>query len=164
MLRCVPSVVIVAALLAAGCGKTSVSTSTATAPAATPAVGGPAQAHFIARAEKICARLKSQERRLSAGALKGPRAASLLRRNIVFARAADAKLEALTRPTADAASIEQLLTGFNEEVTAAGNFADALANKGTGGQAAALSVLGKLVTSNRAAAASLGLKACAASE
>jgi hypothetical protein len=162
-----------AAMTAAGCGSTSkpgVSTTTGTsAGAPTP---GATTARFIAAADGICRTLRSRQQPLNARAqaltqettaAKGQLQA-LLRQSVVYARAADAKLQALPRPPGDAAAIDKLLTGYDQEAAEVSSFADVLTKGEPEKQRFALGSLERTTASDRTLAGRLGMRVCAAPE
>jgi hypothetical protein len=160
------------ALAVAGCGSTSkptVSATTGTSAAApTPSA---TTARFIVAADGICRTLRSEQQPLNARvqaltqetATARAQLQALLRQSIVFARAADAKLQALPRPPSDAATIERLLAGYRQEAAEVSSFADVLTKQEPEKQRFVLGSLERATASDRALAKSLGLKLCAAS-
>jgi hypothetical protein len=129
-------------------------------------------AHFIAAADAICQALHSQQQPLNARvqALTHETAAAraqlqvLLRQSVVFARAADAKLQALPQPPSKAAAIDKLLAGYGQEATEVTSFADALTKQEPERQKFSSGSLERTTTSDRKLAESLGMKVCAAPE
>ncbi|MGA2454840.1 MAG: hypothetical protein ABSG93_15085 [Solirubrobacteraceae bacterium] len=163
-----------ATLLLAGCGSSGTRTVTvqATAPSSTPGVSA-TKAQFVAQAEAICRKLNAQEQPLKARqeTLKGlPNSTaekifvSVARQVVTVSRAADGKLRALPRPAGDAHAIEQLLTGFSEEVADASEIADAAVSQENNLAEGAEQGLKRSVAENSAAAAEYGMKDCIGSE
>ena len=160
------------AMTAVGCGSTSAPSASVhagtSAGAPTP---GATTARFIVAADEICRALRSQQQPLNARvqALTQETAAAraqlqaLLRQSVVFARTADAKLQALPRPPSDAAAIDKLFNGYDQEATEVRSFADILTKGEPEKQRFALGSLERTTASDRALAKSLGLKVCAAS-
>lgn len=160
------------AVAVAGCGSTgtpSASVHAGTA-AGTPTPGA-TTARFVAAADAICRALHSQQQRLNTRvqALTQETAAAkaeleaLLRQSVVFARAADAKLQALPPPPSDAAAINRLLAGYAQEAAEVSSFADSLTNQEPERQKFASGSLERTTASDGKLAESLGLKVCAAS-
>jgi hypothetical protein len=160
------------AMAAAGCG--SPGTPSAGVHAGTSAgtpTPGATTAHFIAAADTICRALHSQQLPLNARvqALTQDTAAArvqlqaLLRQSVTFARAADAKLQALPRPPGDATAIDKLLTGYDQEAAEVASLADSLTKEEPEKQRFASGSLERTTASDRKLAQSLGMKACAAS-
>jgi hypothetical protein len=161
-----------AATAAAGCGSAgtpSVSVHTATA------AGAPrseTRAHFIAAADEICRALHSQQKplnaRVQALTQDTPAALSqlqaLFRQSVIYARAADAKLQALARPPGDATAIEKLFAGYDREAAEVASYTEGLAKKEPEKQSFASGSLERTTASDRTLAESLGMTACAASE
>jgi len=172
---------ILVALAVAGCGSTGKPSSSATtgtsagtptrvtSAAAPPA--GATTARFIAAADSICRALRSQQQPLNARAqaltqeTASARAQlqALLQQSVVYARAADAKLQALPRPPGETAAIEKLLAGYDHEATEVSSFADILTKQEPEKQRSVLGSLERSTATDRALAKSLGLKVCAAS-
>jgi len=166
-------VMIFAAMTAVGCGSTATpSVSVHAGTAAGTATSGATTAHFIAAADEICRALHSQQEPLNARvqALTQDTIATrmelqaLLRQSVTFVRAADAKLQALPRPTGDATAIEELLTGYDHEAAEVTSFADSLTRLEPEKQRFASGSLERTTASDRKLAQSLGMKVCAASE
>jgi len=162
-----------AAMAAVGCGSTgtpSVSVRTGTA-AGTP-TPGTTRTHFIAAADAICRALHSQQSPLNARvhALTEDTAATrrqlqtLLRQSVTFARAADAKLQALPRPPIDATAIDKLVAGYAHEADEVTSYTNALTKREPEKQAFASGSLERTTASDRTLADSLGMQVCAASE
>jgi len=167
------------ALAVAGCGSTSkpsVGATTGTS-AGTPTrvtsipPAGATTARFIAAADSICRALRSQQQPLNARAqaltqeTASARAQlqALLQQSVVYARAADAKLQALPRPPGETAAIDKLLAGYDYEATEVSSFADILTKQEPEKQRSVLGSLERSTATDRALAKSLGLKVCAAS-
>ena len=133
---------------------------------------GATTARFIVAADAICGALHSQQQPLNARAqaLTNETAAAraqlraLLRQSVVFARAAEARLRALPRPPTDAAAIDKLLAGYDQEAAEVTSFADSLANQEPERQKFSAGSLERTTASDSKLAESLGLKACAASQ
>jgi hypothetical protein len=129
-------------------------------------------AHFIAAADAICRALHAQQQPVNArvGALtqetKAARAQlqSLLRRSVVYVHAADNKLKALPRPPGEAAEINRLLAGYDEEAEEVSSFADSLTRLEPERQRFSSGSLERTTAADRKVAESLGMKTCAASE
>ena len=161
------------AMAAAGCGSTG--TPSAGVHAGTSAgtqAPGATTAHFIAAADAICGALHSQQLPLNARvqALTQETAAAraqlqaLLRQSVVFVRAADTELEALPRPPTEAAAIDWLLAGYDQEAAEVSSFANSLTNLEPERQRFSSGSLERTTASDRKLAESLGMKVCAASE
>jgi hypothetical protein len=151
-------------VLLAGCGASG-SASTAGALAA--------KARFVADAQSVCRTLKAQEQPLKARqeSLKGQPTAvadkafvSVARQVAALSRAADAKLQALPRPTADAHAIAGLLTSFSQEIADVTNVANAVAENQPAVGESADAALRKSIAQNSALADAYGLNACFGSE
>ncbi len=162
-----------AAMTAVGCGSTgtpSVSVHAGTAAGAP--TSGATPARFIAAADEICRALRSRQQPLNARvqaltqetATARAQLQALLRQSVVFARAADAKLQALPRPPGDAATIDKLLAGYHKEAAEVMSFADTLTKGEPEKQRFAMGSLERTTASDRTLAESLGMKACAVSE
>jgi hypothetical protein len=89
---------------------------------------------------------------------------SLLRQSVVYVRAADNKLKALPQPSGEAAQIDRLLAGYDEEAEEVSSFADSLTRLEPGRQQYSSGSLERTTASDRKLAQSLGMKTCAASE
>lgn len=170
------------ALAATGCGSTSTKTvAESTSPQAvavharTTTSSPPARAQFIAQADAVCRTLKSEQAPLEARvhALNGSSENSpsnykalavLLRQSVRFARTADAKLQSLSKPPGDRATIEKLFAGYSEEATDATKFADALAREERGAWEAAERALTKAIARDRGLARGYGFRVCGTSE
>jgi hypothetical protein len=162
-----------AVMAVAGCGSTgtpSVSVHAGTS-AGTP-TAGTTRAHFIAAADEICRALHSQQRplnaRVQALTQDTPAARSqlqaLFRQSVIYARAADAKLQALPRPLGDATTINKLFNGYGREADEVTSYTDALTKLEPEKQTFASGSLERTTASDRTLAESLGMQACAASE
>lgn len=129
-------------------------------------------AHFIAAADAICQALHAQQQPVNArvGALtqetKAARAQLqyLLRQSVVYVHAADNKLKALPQPPGDAAAIDRLLAGYDEEAEEVTSFADSLTRLEPERQRFSSGSLERTTAADRKLAESLGMKICAASE
>jgi hypothetical protein len=176
------------ALATAGCGSTtntvhsaatstnpSTEASTVTLRSKGHETAVPTKAQYIAQADAICRTLKSQQAPLKARvrALNGssqntPSAikalAPLVHQSVRFSRAADAKLESLSKPTGERGTIEKLLAGYSEEARHATNFADALEHEERGAWEAAEKALAKTLGLDRSLAHGYGFKVCGNSE
>ena len=160
-----------AALLASGCGSTS---SPTTQPGSGSSASSVTRAQFVARANAICTALHGEQallkprltalEHLQSARLARKAGAGIAHESVALARAAEAKLRALARPAADAATIERLLAGYREEVTYATSIANAIASEYPRGQEAAARNLKHAVLVDRGLAAGLGLNVCATSE
>ena len=162
-----------AAMTAAGCGSTgapSVNVHAGTS-ARAPTLGA-TTARFMAAADEICRTLRSQQQPLNARAqaltqetaTARAQLQALLRQSVVFAHAADAKLQALPRPPREATAIDKLLTGYDQEAAEVTSFADVLTKGEPEKQRFAQGSLERTTASDRTLAESLGMKACAVSE
>jgi hypothetical protein len=89
---------------------------------------------------------------------------SLLRRSVVYVRAADHKLKALPKPPSDVAAIDKLLAGYDEEAEEVSSFADSLTRLEPERQRFSSGSLERTTASDRKLAESLDMKVCAASE
>jgi hypothetical protein len=160
-----------AATAVIGCGSTGahsagapVATSVATAPS------GAAGAYFIAAADRICRTLRSQQSPLNARSHALTREdpetrralLALLRQSVAFARAADARLQALQQPRNAAATIDRLLRGYDHEAEEVTSYAEALSKKEPEKQRFAAGSLERTTAADGVLARSLGLMACAA--
>jgi hypothetical protein len=161
------------AIAAAGCGSTGTpSASVHTGTSAGTQTPGATTAHFIAAADAICQALHAQQLPLNARvqALTQETSAAraqlqtLLRQSVVYVRAADTKLKALPQPPSDAATIDRLLAGYDEEAEEVISFADSLTRLEPERQRFSSGSLERTTASDRKLAESLGMKACAASE
>ena len=161
MLRLIAISSALVALLAGGCGSTS---STTSAPASTtPAGSGAAvtRAQFAAQADAICTTLHTQQAQLKTRLTALEHAPSarqarkeggaIARESVALARAAEAKLQALARPAADAATIERLLAGYREESADASRIAEAITSEYPRGEEAAARDLKRAVAVDRVA-------------
>jgi hypothetical protein len=159
------------AMTATGCGSTG--TSSVSVNAATSARMSTRDAtatRFIAAADAICGTLRAQQQPLNdrVEALGNETAAAraqlqvLLRRSVVFASAAQARLRALPQPPSEAATIDRLLAGYAHEAAQVSGFADSLTSREPEGQKFSSASLERITASDRKLAASLGLKVCAA--
>jgi type IV pilus biogenesis protein CpaD/CtpE len=156
--------VALAALGIAGCGSTNTKTTSNTGSSAS---APPTQ--FIAQASAICQGVSAQEQPLKVREetlKKLPVAAAdkefvaLAHEAATISRAAEAKLRALPRPTADAPAIQQLLQAYSAEATDASNIAIAAAHEeSTPGEDFA-GALAKSVAQHSAAAKRLGMGGC----
>ncbi len=151
-------------VLLAGCGASG-STSTAGASAA--------KARFVADARSVCRTLKAQEQPLKARqeSLKGQPTAvvdkafvSVARQVAALSRAADAKLQALPRPAADAHAIAGLLTSFSQEIADVTHVASSVADGQPAIGESADGALRKSIAQNSALADAYGMNACVGSE
>ena len=165
------------AMAATGCGSTG--TPSASVHAETSVGGTPTPSattvRFIPAADAICRTLHSQQERLDASiqALTHETAAAraaarvqlqaLIRQSVVFARAADAKLQALPQPPSEAAAIDRLLAGYALEAAEVTSFAGSLTNQELERQKFSSGSLERTTASDRKLAKSLGLKVCGAS-
>lgn len=164
--------VLLAALILAGCGGTS-TPSSHPASSASAADALAAKARFIAQAQSVCRSLSAQEQPLKArqetlkrlpSAVADKEFVALVHRLIVLSRAADGKLQALARPAGDAHNIERLLTSFSGQLTDVTDVADAAAKQeGSVGEAAVLA-LRRSIAQNIALAEKYGMKACVSAE
>lgn len=154
-----------AVVLLSGCGATS--TQTAAVSASTPTAA--TKAHFIVQAEGICRTLTAQEKPLRArqeSLERLPTASddsafvSLARQVVVISQAANSKLHKLPRPPGDAHAIEQLLTGFSEEVADATRIGDAAAAEESTPGEAAEEALKRSIAENGGLAEAYGMKLC----
>jgi hypothetical protein len=175
MRRCsalpLPLLLTFVAVAAAGCGSTSTPSASVRAQASagrtTPSA---TTAGFIAGADAICQTLHSQQERLNGRvqALTHETAAArtqlqaLIRQSVVFARAADAKLQALPQPPSEAAAIDRLLAGYAHEAAEVSSFAGSLTNQELERQRFFSGSLERTTASDSKLAESLGLKVCAA--
>jgi len=162
-----------AMMAAAGCGSTSAQPSahvgTSTAAAAPP---GATRAQFLVAANGICRGLHSQQEPLNARAQAltqdTPAArralAALLRRSVTFGRAADAKLQGLSRPPGEATVIGRLVSGYEHEAAEVAAYAESLTKLEPEKQRFASGALEGTTATDRKLAESLGLKGCADSE
>jgi hypothetical protein len=82
----------------------------------------------------------------------------------VYVRAADDKLKALPQPSGEAAEIDRLLAGYDEEAEEVSSFADSLRRLVPERQRFSSGSLERTTASDRKLAESLGMKVCAASE
>jgi hypothetical protein len=157
----------------AGCGSTgtpSVSVHAGTA-AGTP-TSTTTRARFVTAADNICRALHSQQRPLNARVqtltqdtpATRSQLQSLFRQSVIFARAADAKLQALPQPPSDAAAINKLITGYDREADEVASYTDALTNLEPEKQAFASGSLERTTATDRTLAEGLGMQVCAASE
>jgi len=126
------------AMAATGCGSTGTpSASVHAEPSAGTPTSSATKARFIAAADAICQALHSQQEGLNAHvqALTHETAAAraqlqaLMRQSVVYARAADTKLQALPRPPSEAAAIDRLLAGYAREAAEVSSFAGSLTNQ-----------------------------------
>jgi hypothetical protein len=160
------------AMTAAGCGSTDAPNASVHAGTSveTP-TRGTTPARFIAAANTICRALHSQQQSLNARAqaLTHETAATraelqeLLRQSVVFARAAGAKLRALPQPPSDAAAIDKLLAGYDQEAAEVTSYAASLTSREPERQKFSSGSLERTTASDRKLAESLGVKVCAAS-
>jgi len=160
-------------LLLSGCGGGGAGSATVPAGGSASTATAAARAAFVARAEAVCRVLSTQEQPLKARqeSLKGLQTASaerafvsLVRQLASFSRAAEGKLQAIPRPSADARAIEGLLASFSGEITDVADIATAAANQeGTIGEGAE-QTLRKSIAKNSALAARYGMKECVGAE
>lgn len=162
-----------AALLALACAGCGSSGATGTSTNASAAAGGATKAQFIAHAERICAALSAEEKPLEARqqALKGLPAAtadrqfvSLVHQLVIYSHTAASKLQLLPRPTADAPSIDKLLTALSLESHEANGIADAASRQEANTGEADQQALRRSIANNRALAAQYGMKDCIGGE
>jgi hypothetical protein len=157
-------VALAAALTIASCGGTSTkATGTTGASASVPA------AQFVAAASSICEGVRKQELPLKTreeSLKKLPATAgakefvALAHEAATISRAAEAKLQALPRPSADASAIEQVLQAYSAQATDASNLAIAAAHQeSTPGEDFA-GAIAKSVALHGAAAKRLGMGGC----
>jgi hypothetical protein len=162
------------AIAAAVCGSTGTmsSTSVRTETSAGTTTPGATPARFITAADAICQALHAQQQPVNArvGALTQETSTaraqlqSLLRQSVVYVHAADNKLKALPQPSGEAAEIDRLLAGYEEEAEEVSSLADSLTRLEPGRQQFASGSLERTTASDRKLAESLGMKVCAASE
>lgn len=160
------------AMAVVGCGSTGTPSGSihAATSAGTP-TSSATTARFIARANAICQALHSQQEGLNAHvhALTHETAAAraqlqaLIRQSVVYARAADTKLQALPRPPSEAAAIDRLFAGYAREAAEVSSFAGSLTNQELERQRFFSGSLERTTASDSKLAESLGLKVCAAS-
>ncbi len=159
-------------MTAAGCGSTGTPSASVHAETSVGTLTRSATpARFIAAADAVCHALHTQQERLNTRvqALTHETAAAraqlqaLIRQSVVFARAADAKLQALPQPPSEAAAIDRLLAGYTREAAEVSGFAGALTNKELERQRFFSGSLERTTASDSKLAESLGLKVCAAS-
>jgi hypothetical protein len=153
-----------AALAVSGCGGASTKTSSAAASSASVS-----PARFVTAASTICEGVRRQLQPLKArqeSLKKLPAAAgarefvALAHEVATIARAAEAKLQALPRPSADASAIEQVLQAYSAQATDASNLAIAAAHQeSTPGEDFA-GAIAKSVALHGAAAKRLGMGGC----
>lgn len=159
------------AMAVAGCGSTGAPSASvhAETSAETP-TSSATTAHFIAAADAICRALHSQQEPLDARvqtlthetAAARAQLQELIRQSVVFARAADAKLQALPQPPSEAADIDRLLAGYAHEAAEVSSFAGSLTNQELERQRFFSGSLERTTASDSKLAESLGLKVCAA--
>jgi hypothetical protein len=166
-------VMIVAAMLCAGCGSSDNHAASVHAGAESTPTGVSTRAQFVAQAQAICQRLSASEKPLKARqeTLKGlPTAAadrlfvSLVDQVVKLSRAADSKLEALARPTDDSQAISKLLAGLTEEINDAVSIANAARTEESNSGEASEEALKRSIAANSAAASAFGMHACFGSE
>jgi hypothetical protein len=158
-------------LLLSGCGSTGTPTNTHAGESASSSGAHATKAHFIAQAEAICRTLSEQERplrerqeSLSVDNASSDKAFVALARQVVsFSRAADVRLRALARPAEDRA-LEQLLTGFAQEIVDANDIAAAAASQSSTIGEDAQGSLRRSIAANSALADTYGMKDCIESE
>jgi hypothetical protein len=166
-------VMIFAVTVAVGCGSSRPSSVSAHAGALTGTTSSrTTRAHFVAAADEICQTLHSRQRPLEARVhtltedTPGTRKLLevLLRQSVTFARAADARLQALPRPPGDATAIGKLVTGYVHEAAEVTSYTEALSKQEPEKQSFASGSLERTTASDRALAEGLGMTVCAASE
>ncbi len=147
--------VLAAASALAGCGSSS-----------TPS---PTLAEFAQRASDVCTGLSSERQALYARAHALEQSnpsdsegfAALTREFAAVSRDADAKVQALARPPAQAGTISQLVTGYFQEATDVSSLASAVARRDARSLTLLVGASKALAESDAAVARSLGMTACA---
>jgi len=156
------------ALLCCGCGSSSKSSAGAGSQSSTST-----KAQFVAHAEQICSALSAHEQPLKTRqeALKKlPTATAdtdfvaLVHQVVAFSRAADSKLQLLSPPPGDAASVKKLLAAFAAETADANAIASAASRQESDTGEAAQDLLRKSVARTSALAAEYGMKDCIGAE
>lgn len=164
--------VLLAALILAGCGGTSTPRSHP-ASSASAADALAAKARFIVQAQSVCRSLSAQEQPLKArqetlkqlpSGVAGQEFVALVRRLIVLSGAADGKLRALARPPGDAQNIERLLRSFSQQLNDVTAVADAAAKQESSVGEAAVQALRRSIAQNIALAQRYGMKSCVSAE
>jgi hypothetical protein len=128
-----------------------------------------AHRRFVAQAKAICHGVNAQQRllRKREEALKGQPVgsavktfASLAGQAATIAHAADERLRALPRPTADAHAIAHVVQAYSEQVSAASEIARAAAHEESNLGESASVALTRSIASHLSAARSLGIGGC----
>ena len=155
---------VLATVLLGGCGSSGKPATTEAAPGS---AAGPTKAQFVAQAEVICRKLSAQEKPLEASqaTLTGSGSsansfASLAHQVVELSQAAETKLKALPRPTADAAAIETLLASFTQDVADANALAQAAVKEESSAGEAAEGALRRSIADHGQLASEYGMKLC----
>jgi len=161
------------AVALAGCGSGAAAGGGSSVPAAptpgTAAPAGPAtRTQFISRADAICTALAAQQAPLQQRSLglsrESPSArkqlAALSAQTVKLALAADAKLAALPRPPGEAGTIENLLSGYDQEARDVSELTQGLKDNESSLEETAVGSLNRAATHDRSLARQLGLSAC----
>jgi hypothetical protein len=166
--------IVALAVLLAGCGGASKPTASTDSSASVPAQSASVtKARFVTQAEVICRALLAQQKPLEARqeqlkSLPSPTIdtafVALVHKVVADSRAAEGKLAALERPTADSQAIKTLLSAFSEEIFDANGIAKAAnLQEATLGELAAKD-LSRSVEKNKALAAEYGMRDCIGAE
>ena len=156
---------VLATALLGGCGSSSKPTASTEAPAGS--ASGPTKAQFVAQAEVICRKLSAQEKPLEASqaTLTGSGSsansfASLAHQVVALSQAAETKLQALPRPSADATAIGTLLASFTQDVDDASALAQAAVKEESAAGEAAEGALRRSIAAHSQLASEYGMKLC----